>query len=154
VKEQRMAGPVLIVLAGFMGAAGVALAAAAAHGAAGAGLEAAAFMLLAHAGAAVALAAALDRGVLWRPLGLAAAFGLVLGASLFSADIACRSFAGARLFPMAAPTGGTLMILAWIAVALAAGLRLVRDGGQGPIRKSGDSLSGVGHATRPDPRDR
>ena len=28
--------------------------------------------------------------------------------------------AGHRLFPMAAPTGGTIMILAWLAVAIAA----------------------------------
>jgi uncharacterized membrane protein YgdD (TMEM256/DUF423 family) len=38
---------------------------------------------------------------------------------LFSADIALRAFAGYRLFPMAAPAGGTLLIIAWLAVALA-----------------------------------
>jgi uncharacterized membrane protein YgdD (TMEM256/DUF423 family) len=48
---------------------------------------------------------------------------VALGASLFAADIACRTFAEARLFPMAAPIGGTLMILAWVALALAAAVR-------------------------------
>ena len=114
-----MAGAILIALAGLMGAAGVGLAAAAAHSAPGAGLESASSMLLFHAAALVGLAAALDRGVVWRPLGLAGAFGLAAGAALFSGDLAARALAQTRLFPTAAPTGGTLMILAWLAVCLA-----------------------------------
>jgi uncharacterized membrane protein YgdD (TMEM256/DUF423 family) len=106
-----------------MGAAGVGLAAAAAHVTSGASLQTAAFMLVLHAAAVAALASLLDRDLVWRPLGLAAAFGVALGASLFAADIACRTFAEARLFPMAAPIGGTLMILAWVALALAAAVR-------------------------------
>ncbi len=41
------------------------------------------------------------------------------GASLFAADLAYHAFAGARLFPFAAPIGGTAMILSWIALAAA-----------------------------------
>jgi uncharacterized membrane protein YgdD (TMEM256/DUF423 family) len=46
--------------------------------------------------------------------------GFVLGAALFSSDVALRAFAGHRLFPMAAPTGGTIMIVAWLVFAAAA----------------------------------
>jgi uncharacterized membrane protein YgdD (TMEM256/DUF423 family) len=45
---------------------------------------------------------------------------------MFSGDIALRAFAGQRLFPFAAPTGGTILILAWLAVALAGVLAVVR----------------------------
>jgi uncharacterized membrane protein YgdD (TMEM256/DUF423 family) len=43
---------------------------------------------------------------------------MLVGASLFSADIALRTMEGARLFPMAAPTGGTAMIVGWLLVAV------------------------------------
>ncbi|MFK5073277.1 hypothetical protein ACI4BE_27515, partial [Klebsiella pneumoniae] len=58
---------IALLLAGLMGAGGVALAAAAAHAAPGAGLESAAYMLLFHAAAGVAGSALLDRDVAWRP---------------------------------------------------------------------------------------
>jgi uncharacterized membrane protein YgdD (TMEM256/DUF423 family) len=115
-----VAGSVLIALAGLRGAAGVALAAAAAHAAAGTGLDSAAFMLMAHAAALVALAVALDRRLLSRPLALVGAAGLIAGQVLFAADMAMRAFAHDRLFPAAAPIGGTLTILAWLFVTLAA----------------------------------
>ena len=37
-----------------------------------------------------------------------------------SGDIALRAFTGCRLFPMAAPTGGTILIVAWLVLAVAA----------------------------------
>jgi uncharacterized membrane protein YgdD (TMEM256/DUF423 family) len=43
-----------------------------------------------------------------------------LGALLFSGDIALRAFAGHRLFPMAAPSGGALLIGGWALLAIAA----------------------------------
>ena len=102
-----MSPTILIALAGLMGAAGVMLLAAGAHGPhAGAGLDRAGQMLLFHAAAVIAAAAAVHQGLLFRPLALAATIGLVLGAVLFSGDIALRAFAGHRLFPMAAPAGG------------------------------------------------
>jgi uncharacterized membrane protein YgdD (TMEM256/DUF423 family) len=116
----------LIVLAGLMGSAGVVLAAASAHVAAGVGLDIAAQMLLFHATAVVALVAMLDRGLVWRPLGLVAALALALGAVLFAGDLTMRAFAQAHLFPMAAPTGGTVMIGGWLALAASAVIQLWR----------------------------
>lgn len=115
-----MALPILIALAGLMGAAGVVLAAAGAHARPGAGLDTASQMLLFHAPAVVAVAAAIAQGLLARPIALAAAVGLVCGAALFAGDLVLRAYAGTRLFPMAAPTGGTILILSWIALAAAA----------------------------------
>ena len=61
-----MALTIFIALAGLMGAAGIALAAASAHTAPGAGLDSAAYMLLFHAAALVGGAALIQQGVLWR----------------------------------------------------------------------------------------
>jgi uncharacterized membrane protein YgdD (TMEM256/DUF423 family) len=121
-----MSSTILIALAGLMGAAGVVLLAAGAHAAPGAGLDSAGQMLLFHAAAVIAAAAAVTQGLLFRPLALAAAIGLILGAVLFSGDIAMRAFAGHRLFPMAAPTGGFVLIASWVGVAAAAVIALTR----------------------------
>jgi uncharacterized membrane protein YgdD (TMEM256/DUF423 family) len=121
-----MSSTILIALAGLMGAAGVVLLAAGAHAAPGAGLDSAGQMLLFHAAGVIAAAAALQSGLLFRPLALAAAIGLVVGAVLFSGDIAMRAFAGHRLFPMAAPTGGFVLIASWLGVAVAAVVALAR----------------------------
>ncbi|RDV04496.1 DUF423 domain-containing protein [Undibacter mobilis] len=113
-----------IILAGLMGAAGVVLAAAGAHGAkTGMGLDSAAYLLLIHACAVIAVTVATRNGLTLRPLGQAATAGFVIGAALFAGDLALRAFAGHRLFPFAAPTGGTIMIVAWLALAVAALLR-------------------------------
>ncbi|HUI96613.1 MAG TPA: DUF423 domain-containing protein [Xanthobacteraceae bacterium] len=117
---------ILVALAGLMGAVGVVLLAAAAHAAPGAGLESAGQMLLFHAAAVVAATTAFYQGLLWRPLGIAAAIGFVAGAALFSGDIAMRAFAGHRLFPFAAPSGGFILIASWLALAVAAVLVLAR----------------------------
>ena len=66
---------------------------------------------------AVALA---ERAILHARSGILAAFGFVLGASLFAGDLTLRHYAGNGLFPMAAPTGGTLLIASWLALAVAA----------------------------------
>lgn len=112
--------PLLLLLAGLMGAAGAALAAAAAHAAPGAGLESAAYMLLFHAAAVMGGVALVDRDVIARWPLLVALVGWIVGAALFSGDISLRAFTGNRLFPMAAPTGGTVLILAWVMLAVAA----------------------------------
>jgi uncharacterized membrane protein YgdD (TMEM256/DUF423 family) len=111
---------IVIVLAGLMGAGGVALAAAAAHAAPGAGLDSAAYMLLFHAAALLGGTALMQQGLLWRPLTLLVLAAWVLGCALFAGDIAMRAFAGHRLFPMAAPSGGMILIAAWLALAAAA----------------------------------
>ncbi len=115
-----MALTILLVLAGLMGAAGIMLAAAGAHAAPGAGLDSAAYMLLFHAAAIIGGAALIRQGALLRPLAFAALIAWLLGAALFSGDIALRAFAGHRLFPMAAPTGGIILIAAWLLFAAGA----------------------------------
>jgi uncharacterized membrane protein YgdD (TMEM256/DUF423 family) len=111
---------VLIVLAGLMGAGGVMLAAASAHLADAARLGAASSMLLFHACAVLGAVALAERGLLHARIGLVAAFGLVVAAALFAGDLALRQFAGRGLFPSAAPTGGTLLIVSWLVLALSA----------------------------------
>jgi uncharacterized membrane protein YgdD (TMEM256/DUF423 family) len=110
----------LIAAGSLMGAAGVILAAMAAHGADAARLLPASSMLLFHAPAVIAAVLLTDRGFARRGFGLIAALGFVAGAAVFAADLTLRQFAGHSLFPMAAPTGGTLLILSWLALALAA----------------------------------
>lgn len=108
------------VLAAIMGALGVVLAAAAAHQPDAARLGSASNMLLFHAPAVIAAALLTAQGFTHRCLGTAATFALVAGAALFSGDLALRQYAGHGLFPMAAPTGGTLMIVGWVLLAVAA----------------------------------
>lgn len=110
----------LIGLAGVMGAAGIALAAASAHGGDASRLASASAMLLFHATAMLAVVALLGRGLLHGGIGIIAAFGFVSGAALFAGDLTLRQYAGHSLFPYAAPTGGSVMILSWLAVTLAA----------------------------------
>jgi uncharacterized membrane protein YgdD (TMEM256/DUF423 family) len=110
----------LIVLAGLMGASGIILAAAGAHAAPHAGLESAGYMLLFHAAALLGGAAVMHQGLVWRPLMLAVLIAWVVGAAVFSGDIALRAFAEHRLFAFAAPTGGFILIVAWLALTAAA----------------------------------
>lgn len=111
---------ILLILAALYGACGIMLAAAAAHTAAGAGLDNAAYLLLFHAAAVLGGAALAQQGLLWRPLALLALAAWLLGAALFAGDIALRAFASHRLFPMAAPSGGIILIVGWLALAAAA----------------------------------
>ncbi len=109
-----------LVVAGVFGAAGIALAAAGAHAAPGAGLDSAANILLFHALAIFGGTALLLQGMLPRQLALVALAAWALGAILFSGDVALRVFLGQRLFPMAAPTGGIVLISGWLVLAAAA----------------------------------
>jgi len=111
---------ILIVLAGIMGADGVILAAASAHQADAARLASASSMLLFHATAVLAAVALTERGVIHGRIGIAAAFGFVVAAALFATDLTLRQYAGHSLFPFAAPTGGTLLIVSWLMLAVAA----------------------------------
>jgi uncharacterized membrane protein YgdD (TMEM256/DUF423 family) len=111
---------ILIILAGVMGADGVILAALSAHQSDAARLAAASSMLLFHATAVLATVALTERRVVHLQLGLAAAFGFVVAAALFAGDLTLRQFAGHSLFPLAAPTGGTLLIVSWVVLAVAA----------------------------------
>lgn len=111
---------ILIVLAAVMGADGVILAAASAHGTDASRLVSASSMLLFHASAVLGAVALIERGIVHARLGLSAAAGFVIAASLFAGDLALRQYAGHGLFPMAAPTGGTLLIASWLVLGIAA----------------------------------
>jgi uncharacterized membrane protein YgdD (TMEM256/DUF423 family) len=111
---------ILVILAGVMGADGVILAAASAHQPDATRLAAASSMLLFHSLAVLGTVALAERGVVHARIGIAAAFGFVIAAALFAGDLSLRQYAGHSLFPMAAPTGGTLLIVSWLALAVAA----------------------------------
>ncbi len=111
---------ILIILAGIMGADGVILAAASAHQADASRLASASSMLLFHATAILGIVALAERAIVHARIGMAAAFGFVIASALFAGDLSLRQYAGHSLFPIAAPTGGTLLILSWLAVAVAA----------------------------------
>ena len=77
-------------------------------------------MLMFHASAIIAIAVALRAGYLH---GMIAQVGLALvitGVALFSLDLGLRAFGWSRLFPMAAPTGGSLTIGGWVVLAISA----------------------------------
>jgi uncharacterized membrane protein YgdD (TMEM256/DUF423 family) len=114
-----IADRLLSVLGCLFGAAGIVLMALAAHGR-WTEINYAAVMVLAHApvllGVAMAIRLELLRAVLARP----AAFVLALAVALFSADVALHAITGDHLFPMAAPIGGTVSIIAWLMLAVSA----------------------------------
>lgn len=109
-----------LALAALMGFAGVALLAAAAHVAGTQSVQTAGQILLFHAPAVIAGTCARKAGNLRDLPGRLAISALILGAALFAADLARRGFAGAGLFPMAAPTGGWFMLGGWLGLASAA----------------------------------
>ncbi len=112
--------------AGLFGACGVAAAAAAAHLSGAEHLHSVALILLAHAAALLGLTSRAREATPGARLWLAAALAITLGAALFSADVTLLTLRGARLFPMAAPTGGTTMILGWLAAGVASLIDLRR----------------------------
>jgi uncharacterized membrane protein YgdD (TMEM256/DUF423 family) len=111
---------ILIILAGVMGADGVILAAASAHQPDATRLASASSMLLFHATTVIGVVAMVERGVIHLRIGLTAAVGFIIATALFAGDLTMRQYAGHGLFPMAAPTGGTLLIVSWLALAVAA----------------------------------
>ena len=111
---------ILVILAGIMGADGVVLAAASAHQPDAARLASASSMLLFHATAVLAVVALAERDVIHARIGIAAAFGFVIATGLFAGDLTLRQYAGHGLFPLAAPSGGTLLIISWLVLAVAA----------------------------------
>ncbi|MGA0530707.1 DUF423 domain-containing protein [Hansschlegelia sp. KR7-227] len=118
----------LVAVAGLYGAIGVATAAAAAHLAGDTRLATASNFLLLHAAAilgAVGAGGALGLG----RFATVPAWLLAAGALLFCGDLLVRVAFGASPLPMAAPTGGTLLIVGWIALSIGAvwgGLRAAR----------------------------
>src|SRR5690348_14453830 len=109
-----MAYRMLVILAAVMGADGVMLAAASAHQADATRLGPASSMLLFHATVVLGVLALAERGMIHARIGLVAAFGFVLAAALFAGDSTLRQYTGHALFPLAAPTGGSLLIASWL----------------------------------------
>ena len=52
---------------------------------------------------------------------------MLAAASVFSGDIALHTLTGSHLFPMAAPTGGSVLIASWVIVAVLAGIAAMRS---------------------------
>ena len=109
-----MPARLLIFLAGVSGALGVALSAVAAHGGSQNTASAATFLVV-HAPVFLVVGLTVFNSVMrW------SAAVLFLGLALFAGDMVSRAFLDDRLFAMAAPTGGALMIVGWVGIAVSA----------------------------------
>jgi len=117
----------LMAVAALAGGLGVIEAAAAAHRVADPHLATSANFLMLDATASIAIlvfARDAARGGVWF---LAAATILLGGGILFCSDLSLRALAAQRLFPFAAPVGGTLMIIGWLLAAATAAVCFVRS---------------------------
>lgn len=110
----------LVALGALAGLAGVALSAAAAHVTGSGSLETAARFLLVHAPALIGVAALTGTRIVRPGIGRVAGFALALGLLLFAGDLTMRAFRSVPLFPMAAPSGGVILMLGWALVAVVA----------------------------------
>lgn len=109
---------ICLVISGLTGAIGIISLALAAHAGDSTTLGTAARMLMFHAPVFLAIGIlAQSRKVLLLPF---TALCLTCGLVLFCGDLFSRTFLESRLFPMAAPIGGMLLIVGWIALALGA----------------------------------
>ncbi len=108
-----------LAIAGLFGATGVGLWAASTHSGATSAIIAAQ-MLLIHAAAIAGLTACRKGGLMHDTVARHALSGLILGLALFSGDLALRGLAGAKLFPMASPIGGMIMMVSWVALSASA----------------------------------
>jgi uncharacterized membrane protein YgdD (TMEM256/DUF423 family) len=127
----------IAAVAAVQGAAGVALAAAAAHLDASPFLATASQFLMIHAAAGVGLAA-LARGTPRQQANWLAAIALALqaGVTLFAGDLAARVFFSGKLFNFAAPIGGGMTILSWCALAAWATFAMLCANSSGTVRES------------------
>lgn len=119
-KGALSSAPFLILAwAGLAGAAGVALAAVAAHKVDSPALATAATMLTLHAAAAVGIIAVARHAL--RPCLWSAVAGVMLaGTSIFGGEIAFHTLMENAAFQMLAPVGGALMIASWLGLAVLA----------------------------------
>ena len=112
--ERTLAWRAAIAASGVIGAAGVAAAAGASHLGDSRNLSAIAAICLSHGPALLAL------GLAGQGRRLAVATWLIgLGTIIFAADLGLREWSGQPVFAGAAPLGGGLMILGWLAIAAA-----------------------------------
>lgn len=110
----------LLALAGLAGLLGVAGSAAAAHSSGGETLKTASTFLLFHAPLVVGLIALASRDGRQAVCARVAAGAILIGLILFSGDLALRATAGLPLFPMAAPSGGVMLMAGWLLVMVTA----------------------------------
>lgn len=108
------------LIAGLLGASGVAAAALASHGGSGENLRIASEFALIHATLVIALLQAPGR------MAQIAAGVVLLGALVFCSDLALRALAGHALAPMAAPTGGLVLIAGWALAGIVSFLTVKR----------------------------
>lgn len=106
--------PIMVAVAGLLGAAGIASAAAANHASEGPRFASLALVALTQAPVLLALGLYAGPGMILRVGGLI----IAVGALLFCADLLSRHFLGGGLFPMSAPLGGMTMIAGWLVVAV------------------------------------
>lgn len=117
---------IVAAVGALAGAAGVALAAAAAHRVESPALATAATMLMIHAVAVLSLVAIAQGATLQRAFLIVAAL-MLASVGLFSGDIALNTLAGRHLFAMAAPIGGSLLIGSWVVAAIVAAREALRS---------------------------
>jgi uncharacterized membrane protein YgdD (TMEM256/DUF423 family) len=119
MRTERPSTTLLIAIAGLLGAAGVSLAAIAAHVADSTAIRAAAELAMVHAAAVVGLVAISHhrpKSSAW----LAVAGAMLTGAVMFTSSVALATLADFRPIPALAPIGGTLTIISWVAVTIVA----------------------------------
>ena len=114
---------VLVALGALAGVLGVALSAAASHMTGNASLQIAAQFLLFHAPALLVLAALVSQGGVNARLGRLSGFLMALGLVVFCGDLSRRALSGVALAPMAAPTGGVLLMIGWALAGTSAFVR-------------------------------
>ncbi|MGA8172110.1 MAG: DUF423 domain-containing protein [Methylocystis sp.] len=124
----RRARYLIPLIAALQGAAGVSLAAVAAHADGGPNLSTASLFLMVHACAGLGLGALVQAQFDPKPGLVYASIALQAGVTLFSTDLALRALGSGKLFPYAAPIGGTTTILSWLAIAAWAGVNLAKAG--------------------------
>ena len=108
----------IVAVSGLMGAAGVAVSAAATHQGGGSLASTAGLFLFLHAATGIALAS-FARSSDGHARGLlVSAVLLVFGTIVFAGDLAMLGFAALRPFPGAAPLGGLMMIAGWLGIPL------------------------------------
>jgi uncharacterized membrane protein YgdD (TMEM256/DUF423 family) len=140
----RKINSALSAWASLMGACGVASAAVAAHMAGAERLSSVALILLAHAAAVLALTLRAGR------LFLASALAMAFGATLFALDVALFTLRGGHLFPLAAPSGGVILILAWLLAFFSAISELrTKEGGNSSLTPGLVTLLDQMEADRP-----
>jgi uncharacterized membrane protein YgdD (TMEM256/DUF423 family) len=116
----------LVTAAAVVGLLGVALSAVAAHAGRGPNLDTAARFLLLHAPALLAIVALAAAGAVDERVARFAACAMLIGLALFCGDLVMRAYRDVPLFPRAAPTGGFVLMLGWLLVAVAALMRAWR----------------------------